>query len=137
MKKLIQNVLKGDHVFFQLIRYTFVGGLAFVVDFGTLYVLTEYFGVYYLISAACAFMLGLAANYVLSIKFVFQKRSVKSKAVEFVIFALVGVIGLGLNELTIWFFTEVMAMYYLLSKIISTAIVYFWNFFVRKYTLFK
>jgi len=34
---------KTDKTLIQLFRYTFVGGLAFLVDFGMLFILTEYF----------------------------------------------------------------------------------------------
>jgi putative flippase GtrA len=46
-------------------------------------------------------------------------------------------VGLGLNEVFIWFFTAEVGFYYLISKIISAIIVLFWNFFARKYVLFK
>ena len=47
-----------DKTIIQLFRYIFVGGAAFIVDFGSLYILTDIFGIYYLISAAIAFILG-------------------------------------------------------------------------------
>lgn len=115
----------------------FVGGAAFIVDFGSLYILTDIFGIYYLISAAIAFLLGLVANYLLSISWVFNKRTLDSKSMEFGIFTFIGIIGLGINEFFIWFFTAEVGFYYLISKIISTVIILFWNFFARKYILFK
>ena len=47
------DIFKGktDNTIVQLFRYTFVGGFAFVVDFGLLYVLTEYAHFHYLLSA--------------------------------------------------------------------------------------
>lgn len=136
---MIEQLFKNstNNTFIQLFRYTFVGGFAFIFDFGSLYILTEYLNVYYLLSAAIAFLLGLAINYFLSVIWVFGKRSIKSKHVEFVIFALIGIFGLALNELIIWFFTEVVNIHYLYSKLISTALVYLWNFFIRKFTLFS
>jgi len=136
---MIEQLLKNNtnNTFIQLFRYTFVGGFAFIFDFGSLYILTEYLNIYYLVSAAVAFLLGLSINYFLSVIWVFGKRSVKSKYVEFVIFALIGIFGLALNELIIWFFTEVVNIHYLYSKLISTALVYLWNFFIRKFTLFS
>ncbi|KPL02914.1 MAG: polysaccharide synthesis protein GtrA [candidate division Zixibacteria bacterium SM23_73_2] len=121
----------------QLFRYTFVGGIAFLVDFGSLFALTEFCGVHYLISAAIAFILGLVTNYLLSIIWVFSRRTLKSRWLELYIFALIGVVGLGFNELFIWFFTERVNLHYLLSKIVSTVFVYLWNFFARKYILFR
>jgi putative flippase GtrA len=138
--KMIPNILiKGrtDNTFIQLFRYTFVGGIAFIADFCSLFVFTEIFAVHYLISAAIAFLLGLMTNYSLSIVWVFHKHTMNNKLYEFIIFAIIGILGLGLNEFFIWFFTERVGFYYLLSKIFSTVFVYLWNFFTRKFVLFR
>jgi putative flippase GtrA len=121
----------------QFYRYALVGGIAFCFDFGALFVLSRFLGIHYLISAVIAFLIGLAVNYALSTAFVFAKSSVENKGIAFLIFALIGVAGLGLNELFIWLFTEIAGLHYLLSKVVSTAFVYLWNFFARKYSLFR
>lgn len=128
---------KTDNTLFQLIRYTFVGGFAFIVDFGTLFLLTEYLNLHYLVSAAIAFILGLVTNYFLSIGWVFTRHSVSDKRIEFIVFTLIGLAGLGLNELFLWLFTDLAGMYYLISKILTAVLVYLWNFFVRKLILFN
>ncbi len=136
---MIEKLFKKrtDNTLIQLFRYTFVGGAAFMVDFTTLFILTEFFKVYYLISAGIAFLFGVIVNYSLSISWIFNTRRFKNKWIEFGIFAFVGVVGLGLNEIFIWFFTEHVHFYYLISKLVSTAFVYLWNFFARKYILFR
>lgn len=121
----------------QLFRYGFVGGVAFLVDYGTLFVLTHYAGVPYLWSAAIAFILGLVTNYLISISWVFQHSGKMRVWQEFVCFAIIGVIGLGLNELIMYVGTDMVHLHYMISKLISTAIVFFWNFFARKFMLFN
>jgi putative flippase GtrA len=133
--KLIKNQTDSTHI--QFFRYIFVGGAAFIVDFVSLFIFTDVFGVYYLISAALAFILGLIANYTLSINWVFNKRTLDNKISEFTIFAFIGVIGIFLNVAIIYLFTEYVGLFYLLSKIIAAALILFWNFFARKITLFK
>ena len=135
IESLFRN--KVDNTFIQLFRYAFVGGFAFIIDFGSLYILTEFFGIHYLISAPIAFILGLITNYILSIVWVFKKRKFRNKSFEFGMFGLIGIVGVGLNELFIWYFTEYVHLYYLTSKIISTGFVFLWNFFVRKSMLFR
>lgn len=135
----IEYLFKGktNNTLLQLFRYTFVGGFAFLADFGTLFFLTEFCHIHYLISAGIAFIVGLIVNYFLSIKWVFNGRAIESRLMEFFIFTLIGLIGLGLNELIIWFLTDILSIYYLLSKIITAFFVYFWNFFARKVILFN
>ncbi|GAA5819028.1 MAG: GtrA family protein [Methanobrevibacter sp. CfCl-M3] len=136
---LMSKLLKDgtDNVSIQFFRYIFVGGIAFLVDFGFLYVLTEYLGIFYLLSATISFIFGLIVNYILSLIWVFNKRKLNNRVHEFAVFALVGIVGLGLNNVIIYFFTEILFVYYLFSKIISQVFVLLWNFFVRRYALFK
>lgn len=127
---------KSDKTSIQLFKYFFVGGIAYTVDFGSLFILTDLVKVHYLISAAIAFTLGLITNYSLSIIWVFSKRTVADKRLEFILFSIIGLVGLGLNEVIIWFFTEWIHFHYLISKVFSTVVVFFWNFFARKKILF-
>lgn len=126
-----------DKTIIQFFRYFIVGGLAFIVDFVFLYLLTNKFRLYYLFSAAISFTLGLIVNYFFSKTWVFNKAVLKNKFIEFGIFALIGLVGLAINEIFIWFFTEKGHIYYLLSKILTAFFVFLWNFFARKFTLFK
>lgn len=114
-----------------------MGGFAFLIDFGTLFVLTEYVKLHYLVSAAIAFSFGLTVNYLLSILWVFSHHTFKNRWLEFLLFMSIGLVGLGLNELFLWILTDLLMIYYLISKVITTIIVYLWNFFARKVLLFK
>jgi len=120
----------------QFLKYTIVGAVAFLFDFGILFALTHFFAVPYLISATISFIVGVIVNYILSLKYVFRERTYSNKIFEFSVFAVIGVVGLGLNDLFLWLITEKLSLYYLLSKIITTAIVFFWNFSARKFILF-
>ncbi len=121
----------------QLIKYGLAGFAAAVVDIGVLYALTEHAGVYYLLSATISFCLGVLINYIISTKFVFKKHRLASKNREFAIFFAIGVLGLLLNLLLIWALTEHLNVYYLYSKYVSVAVVFFFNFNARKFILFK
>ena len=121
----------------QFARYLVVGGLAFIVDFGSLYLLTEFAGLHYLASAAVAFLLGLITNYLLSRVWVFDRRTMENTALEFLVFAVIGIVGLGLNEAIIWFVREKIHFHYMVAKVISSAIVLMWNFGARRSLLFS
>lgn len=121
----------------QLVLYGIVGGIAFIADYGTLWFLTEYCLLHYLLSAAIAFILGLVINYVLSTKWVFSDRKYESKWIEFLFFTFIGIVGLGLNEILIFIVSHNLDKHYMIGKIISTIVVFFWNFLARKYLLFK
>lgn len=116
----------------QFFRYIFVGGFAAVVNIGLLFILTNFLHIHYLVSNAIGFIGGLATNYILSKKLIFKVEKSFNKIAEFVIYAIIGVVGLGLDTLFMHLFTETIGLYYMLSKIISTALVFIWNFTGRK-----
>ncbi|HYH03641.1 MAG TPA: GtrA family protein [Bacillota bacterium] len=134
LSKLLME--QTDNTAIQLFRSLLVSFIAFAVDFSVLFGLTDIMHMHYLISASVAFLLGLGVNYFFSVKWVFNTQGNK-KRFQFLIFSLIGIVGLGSNEVFIWIFTEKLHLHYLMSKVVSTAVVYFWNFFARKIILFK
>lgn len=135
LKTLLKD--KPDSLIGQLLRYAVVGGISFVVDYGSLWLLTEKAGLPYLWSAAIAFILGLICNYLLSTAWVFGESRIKNAWGEFLAFAIIGLVGLGLNELIMYGCTDGLGFHYMLSKIVSTGIVFFWNFLARRFLVFK
>lgn len=138
MKNLFNKIFvePTTNIWIQLIRYGFVGGFAFLADYGSLYLLTDVVGLHYLWSAAFAFSIGLTVNYLLSISYVFNASRKAKLWVEFTVFLVIGVIGLGLNELIMWCGCEWIGLHYMIVKLISTGVVFFWNFLARKFILF-
>ncbi len=120
----------------QFFRYGFVGGVAFVCDFATLSLATDVLGLHYLISNVFGFCVGLVVNYCLSVRWVFEKSKISRGTVQFALFALVGIAGLGINELVLWWLTEGVGTHYKLSKLAATVVVYLWNFSIRKVLIF-
>ena len=121
-----------DNIYLQFFRYLFVGGFSFLIDFFLLYFFSDICHIYYLISAFLSFIISLIVNYFLSTKWVFNQSQLDNKLVEFNIFAIIGVGGLIITEILLYAFTDILGIYYLISKIFTTAIVMFWNFILRR-----
>ncbi len=128
---------KPKRTLVQLFRYFIVSGASLVIDFAVLALLKEVFAVHYLFAAAISYLVGLVFNYLVSVAWVFYARKVESRTVEFGVFALIGVAGMGINELTMWLFVDVFAIHYLVSRGISAGIGYAWKYVARKLVLFK
>jgi putative flippase GtrA len=126
-----------DNAFIQFFRYAIVGGVAFLVNLAALWFFTEELGMHYLLSGALGFVLGLITNYMLSTVWVFSQHRIANKGAEFGIFLIIGVIGLGFNEIFLWFFTDIAHIHYLISQIITAALVLIWNFVARRKLLFS
>ena len=136
-QRVSRTYAKVDSVPRELVRYTAVAAVALAVDVGALYACTALLQMHYLASAAVGFTLGLLTNYLLCVQVVFARRRMASAWREFQIFAAIGIMGLLLNELFIWTFVEWLGIHYLFSKLGSAALVFVWNFGVRKLALFR
>lgn len=122
----------------QLLKFGIVGIIATVIDFLLLTILTEFFGIYYLVSAGISFIVSTIFNYLASMKFVFVSRYNKThRRQEMLIFFILSIIGLLLNQVFMWFFVELVMMHYIVGKVFATVLVMAWNFISRKIWLEK
>ena len=126
MKKLIA----------QFMKFGIVGVIAFLIDYGLMVALTEFFGVPYLISNTISFTVSVVFNYVASMRYVFERRDDMSRHREFIIFVVLS-IRLILNDLFMWLFVSVWFIDYRIAKVIVTVLVAIWNFVTRKIFLEK
>jgi putative flippase GtrA len=133
MNRIIEFVKASKDEF---LRYLIVGGGAFVVDYGTLLLLTKIAGVNYLISATIAFLLGTFVNYLGSISFVFTQRAMMNIHLERLLFITIGALGLVINDGMMYLLTGVMLIDVTFSKLITQAVVLLWNYLARKKLLF-
>ena len=132
-------VLCSNKTFWEFLRYLFVGGAAFVVDFGALVLFRELvfqdwrYGVY--ISVLLAFFAGHITNYLGSLWFVFldpEERKNGWTLRAFGLFTLVGASGAGMTELGMWIGYGLLHWNYMVAKLIVASVVFTWNFVGRK-----
>jgi len=130
-------IKKTDNSYFQFIKYFFASGIALFADISILFIFTEYFKVYYILSATISFLAGIAITYIFSKLYIFTKTKISNKINEFTIFLIIGIIGLILNNIFLYIFTEYFGIYYMLSKIFVIIVTYLWNYFARKKFIFS
>lgn len=136
----------------EIIRYLIVGGVATIIDYLAFalfrYVILDLTLENLLISTSIGFAFGLTFNYILSIIFVFKNVSDPNKGKKvssFILFAIIGIIGLGLTEFGMWisyitrFFVgdNVYQIPEMLMKVVMTGIVLIWNYVARKLLIFQ
>jgi putative flippase GtrA len=120
----------------RLVRYFFVGGAAALLDISLFTLFAHVLGFNYLVVASCTFILATIANYVLSIRHVFESGSRYRKTHEIVLVFLVSVVGLLCNQSVLYFMVNTLNLHLVLAKIVATATVFAWNYLLRAKVIF-
>lgn len=107
-------------------------------------------GIPYLISGIVGFVVSVIFNYILSMRYVFARREDISRKKEFIVFIVLSVIGLILNEFLLYICVDLVYMQVILlqkmfnqdiaqivAKLCVTVVVMIYNFVSRKLILEK
>jgi putative flippase GtrA len=119
----------------QFFRYFFVGGSAAVVDLAIYAFCLQVLGVHYALSALIAYLIALAWNHAICLFWVFESRH--NRALEVLLVLLIALGGLLWTELLLYLQIEWFHFGAVLAKIIALWIVLLWNFFMRKFLVFR
>ena len=106
--------------------------VATVIDFGIMNLLHYGLGLNILIANTSGFIISLIFNYVASMKYVFAHKEGMSRRREFIIFVVLSVIGLALNDGIVLTLNAGLGLEANIAKICATALVMVYNFVTRK-----
>jgi putative flippase GtrA len=121
----------------QLIKYFFVGGTAAVVDIGLFSIFASYLGWPWLPVSIVTFCIATLVNYFLSIRYVFESGSRHKKHIEIIGVFLVSGLALLVNQMVLFILIEWLGWHLIISKVLATLTVFFWNYFGRSKLIFK
>lgn len=130
----IKNLFTSHPQLAELFRFAFTGGVCFLVEFVALTLLVELVHVPVLIATAIAFLISVAVNYILCVKWVFTGARDGGTGVK-ATFLLTSGMGFALNELFMWLLNIVLGVHYMIAKVISTLLVMIWNYFTKRMVL--
>lgn len=125
----------------RFFRYCFVGGVAFVVDYAAFAAVCLLLGksaAVTVLGTVVGFLCGLIVNFLMSKRFVFTENAKGvSKSGEFIWYAVIGVVGAGLNVLLMLAATKwVLTMDRYIAKLLVALVVLVYNYIARKLVLY-
>ena len=120
----------------EMLGYAVASACALVVDVGTLAFLVHFCAWWYLAAASASFMAGLVVAYLISTHFVFKRRRLQNRRIEFLSFAAIGAVGLAVNAVVIFVVVKYAGLNYLVAKGIAAGFTFVCNFISRRQLLF-
>ena len=112
---------------FKFLKFCTVGLSGMVIDFGATWILKEKVKINRYVANTCGFILAASSNYLWNRVWTFESQS-KQIGVEYISFVAIALVGLGINNLVLWFLSDKMKYNFYLSKIFATGVVTLWNF---------
>jgi len=120
----------------RLFKYFFVGGFAAIIDIGLFSLFASYLGLPWIPVSIFTFILATLVNYFLSIQIVFKSGVRHQKHVELIGVFIVSTLALLVNQAVLYVGIEILGLQLIISKIIATGTVFFWNYFGRSKFIF-
>lgn len=144
----------------RFLKFAVVGTMGAVIDFGTLNLLVQLAGFPKVLANSCSFTAAVISNFIWNRLWVYPETRSDPMTKQFVQFLFVNVAGLAINTMIFygsdrWLLGEaglfagpigVLALSigmshfdfaYNSAKILATAVVLFWNFFVNRFWTFS
>ncbi len=114
----------------QISTFFGVGLVSIVADYGTLMLLREVFEINPVYGALAGYMVGGLVNYLLNRMHTFTtERDHIDAGLRFI---GVMAVGFSLTGLFMWMFAEKLEIPYLIARVLTTGIVFCWNFGAHK-----
>ncbi len=120
----------------RFMKFGIASGIATIFDLFLLWVLVEFVGLFYLLSAVVGFLAGSCLNYGINRAWVFRGSSV-GKIKGLFSFVVIGAVGLVWTILLMALFVEVFGIHYLIARIISAFFVLVWNYVMNSAVTFR
>lgn len=121
--------------FCQLWKFTCVGALATLIQYGILVLLVQLSGLSPVVASVAGYLVSICFNYFLNYKFTFKATAAHEKAA--VMFGLTMGVGLFLNVFVMSFCLNNLHLKYIFAQIVATGFVFVWNFTVNKLWTFR
>lgn len=121
----------------EFFKFGIVGTLGAIINLGVLYALTDFAGIYYILSAVFAFIIAVTSNFFLNKIWTFREKVKDKTARKYAQFFSVAVFALAVNLSILYSLTEFIGLWYMFSELIAKVIVFFINFAGNKFWTFR
>lgn len=116
--------------YFRIAIYAFSGFLGMGTNIFLLYLLTSVFGLWYLLSGVISFTCSVFVGFFLHKEFTFNDKVKHRINKKLILFFLVAIANLVINTLLLYFLTDIMDIFYILSQVIASILVASWSYLI-------
>lgn len=134
--KLISKLMSRAYIF-QIIKYGIVGTIGTIINLSVLYVLTEYFKIYYIFSEIIGFLIGIVINYLINKRWTFKENIKSDIFLKYIKYTSICTFTLILNLIILFVLVEFFYIWYIFAELMAIVFCFLINFFGNKFLTFK
>lgn len=116
----------------KVIKFIISGGGAFLTNIVLLYVFTEFFGWWYILSATLSYTLSIGIGFSLNKFWTFLDHSTEGVYTQVSLYILINLFNLLLNILMLYVLVDYFGLWYISAQIITSVILAIESFFLYK-----
>lgn len=120
----------------QFLRFGLVGAFVSGVHLVLVFLLTDFFGVWYLYSTIISYTLATVINFTLQKVYVMRNRDVSQSHIQFVKYVLLVLFCLLINTLGMYAFVGFLGVSYLYAQVYMTVGLAIFTFFISRSYVF-
>lgn len=134
----IANYMKSNLFHRRILKFSMVGAIGVMVNTCTLYVLTDFFQILYMISSIFAIEISILSNFFLNNIWTWKDRKKKSLPQRIFQYHIsVGIVAILANWLLLILLTELLGLYYLFSNLVGIGVGTLANFVINDLWTFR
>lgn len=131
--KIIYDIIRGNII----LRYLIAGGTAASVDIIILVILKSFLHIWYITSAVLAFIVAFGVSFTLQKYWTFKDRRKNQTHRQAALYLAFALINLVVNTVLMFFFVDVVHLWYLSAQILSGLLIAIESFLIYRTFIFK
>jgi putative flippase GtrA len=132
----MNNLFDSYPLLLKIIKFAAVGASGMLVDFGVTYLAKEKINLNKYVSNTLGFFSAATTNFIFNRLWTFESSD-PAVATQYFKFILLSIVGVMLSNFFIYIFNGRMKWNFYFAKLVSIAIVMFWNFFASYFFTFN
>ena len=129
--------LECVHTHKTIIKYFLSGVTAVLANLFVLYVLTDIFGVWYVVSGIAAFFVSISVGFSLQKFWTFRATGVRHIKRQMAMYMAVGAMNLALGPVMLYTIVETFGLWYVVAQVVVMALLAVGSYFINRFITFK
>lgn len=121
----------------KIVRYIISGCTAAFTDLVALYIFTDIFGIWYIISTPLAFVIAFGVSFGMQKYWTFRDHSSGNVGKQGMVYFVVSLTNLFVNTFLVFAFTEWVGFHYMFSQFLAGGLIAISSFFIYQKLIFN